>query len=320
MIDGEIVQNPITLTLGASLQIEISMNGTLGTSIESVPPLPSTLSLSLTSLSGMVIAPLDQTFTLVARNSKGEVSTTLHIQTDPCNPYTFRLIQGNAYLKIELDSRILHDKTESGGFMLTSCFSQGTLSSFVQCLSVLGCWVGLETESMYQPPRFIHYSEEVMMEWELPLTKFSVKPIVTESSTLLGWPFSTILWSVEGFVKNVELVGLPEWMEYDQLENSIHGIAQEVGFFEGSIQISGQNETVSLKIRVDVFDLFSLPSNITLLTLKETNDYHSPCLTVFSVNDTSIDRTILSLPTYFTHSFSQVLILPEGSLTFPFSQ
>ena len=121
-------------------------------------------------------------------------------------------------------------------------------------------------------------------------------------------------------MKNVELVGLPEWMEYDQLENSIHGIAQEVGFFEGSVQISGQNETVSLKIRVDVFDLFSLPSNITLLTLKETNDYHSPCLTVFSVNDTSIDRTILSLPTYFTHSFSQVLILPEGSLTFPFSQ
>ena len=307
------------MILGKPLHIDISVDETVGTTIESIPPLPSTLSLSLTSLSGQLIAPLHDSFTLIARNVKGEVSTTLQIESDPCNPYTFRLIKGNAYLQIKLDSQTLHNKIESEGFLLTSCITQGTLMSFIQCNSVLGCWVGLETDSTRQPPRFVHYREEVMMEWNLPLDEFSVEPIVTEGATVIGWPFSTILWNMKGFVKSVELINLPEWMEYDWLENSIHGIAKEVGIFEGSVRVSNMNETISFPVSLEVFDFLSLPPNITVLTLKETNDFHSQTITVFSVNDTSIEQSIFPISIYFTHSFSQVLILPEGSISFPFS-
>lgn len=318
-IDGEIIKSPITLILGRQLHIDVSVDEALGTTIESIPPLPSTLSLSLTSLSGTLIAPLHDSFTLVARNVKGEVNTTLQIDTDPCDPYTFRLIKGNAYLLIKLDSQTLHNKIESEGFLHTSCITEGTLSSTIQCNSVLGCWVGLETDSMRQPPRFVHYREEATMEWDLPFNEFSVEPILTEGSTVIGWPFSTILWNVNGFVKSVELVNLPEWMEYDWLENSIHGIAEEVGLFEGSVRVSNGNETISFPVSLEVFDFQLLPPNVTVLTLKETNDYHSQTITVFSANDTSIEQSSFPISTYFTHSFSQVLILPEGFISFPFS-
>ena len=319
-IDGKKIESPVSVSLGKQLRIDVGVDEALGTTIESIPPLPSTLSLSLTALSGVLTAPLSETFTLVARNVKGEVKATLQIQTDPCNPYTFRLIKGTAYLLIKLDEQTLLNGIKSEGFVLTTCVEQGTLSSSIKCNSVLGCWVALETDVLRQPPRFFHYREEGTMQWELPFEEFDVEPINTEGSTVVGWPFSTILWSVTGFVRSVELVGLPKWMKYDWLENSIHGIAEEVGFFEGSVRVSSLNDSISFPVSLEVFDFLSLPPNITVLTLKETNDYHSPMVTMFSVNDTSIERSLFSIPTYFTHSFSQVFILPEGLLTFPFSQ
>ena len=67
-IEGEIIKKPITVILGKQLHIDVSVNEALGTTIEAIPPLPSTLALSLTSLSGSLIAPLHNSFTLVARN------------------------------------------------------------------------------------------------------------------------------------------------------------------------------------------------------------------------------------------------------------
>ena len=313
------IDHTLQITLGRSMTIDVSVDEVLGVVMESVPPLPSSFHLTRTSLTGSLTYPINQEFTLIARNVKGEVKKTIQIVSDPCEPYTLRLLRGSGSMLVKLNNEVVHNSLVSEGFLVTVCTDEGILSLHTTCQSVQGCWIQLESKTMRELPHFIHYKEEVDLLWSLPLEEFDVEPLVTEVSTVIGWPIPTLLWSVSGLIRNTSISGLPDWISYDPLGNSLNGVAQTAGVFEGSIVVTGYNESYSFSVVVEVMDASQLNRNMTIISLVEVNDLHSSILTFFTFNITDLTSSVIDISSLQTYSIVQVLLLPEGYLNFTFA-
>lgn len=313
------IEHTLQITLGRSMAIDVSLDEVLGVVMESVPPLPSSFHLTPTSLTGSLTYPINQEFTLIARNVKGEVNKTIQIVSDSCEPYTLRLLKGDGFMLVKLNNEVVHNSLVSKGFLVTVCTDEGILSLHTTCQSVQGCWIQLESGIMRELPHFIHYKEERDMLWSLPLEEFDVEPLITEVSTVIGWPIPTLLWSVSGFIRNTSISGLPDWISYDSLENSLNGVAQTPGIFEGSVVVAGYNESYSFSVVVEVMDRSQFNCNMTVISLVEANDLHSNILTLFSFNTTDLISSVIDISSLRTYSIVQVIFLPEGYLNFTFA-
>ena len=202
-----------------------------GVTLTSVPPLPSSILLSPTSITGNVTEVLSNNYTLIASNAAGAVSKRLFIQTEVCTEtfYYVRFTVGKGQSMIKLDSEVLFDHSVDPSVVVPVCTTTGDLTVSYQCSSPQGCWFTVYRNEDHLPFIFVRYNKRHIETFSFPYSRLYVNPLQQDFVFPIGQSISSILWYHHGFFSSVVLHGLPDWITYDRLENCVTGYAEEAG-------------------------------------------------------------------------------------------
>lgn len=319
-VDGSEIGNELVVSMGVDFFIGVNVDYSIGTTVTVQPALPSSVLVTPTFITGNITQLLNQSFTITARNQKGEYSRELHIRTegDSLTQYFIHILTGKGTVRATLPDSTLVDIRAIGGLIIPFTTVNGTLNMQFACRDAEGCWFTIETPTTRLPSMFVHYGESYKSLFAFPLPSLTVLPQITDVMGVIHQPAPTILWEQTGFYSDVVLVDLPSWLQYNPLENRIEGIAEEEGLFSGHVLVVGSEETYDIPVNITIIDTVDLFRNETVISLVYHNENHSSLLTYYSFyhDDYEIEEIDLESPSVVT--FLSYLIVPNGlhNLTF----
>ena len=321
---SSIIEKEIALSLGASFFIGITVDYAIGTEINIIPPLPSSIIVTPSYLAGNLTQPINGNYTIQAKNKKGVFIRELYIHTDsdPSIQYYLHILTGKGVMRATVNDETIVDRLVYAGSYYPFTALNETLKMQYTCRYAEGCWFTIESITMKLPSIYLHYGESYQHQYTLPLFTSSVTPILTNAIGILHQPIPTIIWEQEGFFSDVILHDLPSWISYNPLENRLEGIAEETGDFIGSVEIITLSDQYEFAVNFTIIDTFSLFANETMIHVICHNDNHSSLLPFFTAIDDLIEVEEISLQS-FSHSLITIdsyLLLTHGLHNFTLSK
>lgn len=317
-VNGQEIGDSVSLPLGEVFYITVILDHSNDVTLTSIPPLPASVLLSSSSITGNVTEVLSNNYTLIARNSAGAVSKKLFIQTEPCHEtfYYIRFNVGRGQGLVKLDSEVKLDHSVDPSVVVPICTTSGTLTVSYQCSSPQGCWFTLYRGNEHLPSLFVRYNEHRVSSFILPYDQLFVNPWESDFVIPVGQSISSIFWYHHGFFSSIILHDLPSWIVYDPLENCLSGYAEESGFYEGSVEVLSSDGNVEFDLAIEVLTEKEIKlMNGQPVVIEMLNEVHSTQFPWFEF-DGNLTYVPVSLTNVTTHRILQSVLIPRGESRF----
>lgn len=311
-VGGQAIGSEIEIPLGEFFQIDITVDHLYTTHLLVDPPLPSSLSLSLTALQGNLTTPLNLTYVLTAINSKGSVNRTLHLYTEICSEefYYVRYRTGSGRGKVTVNSKVLFEYSVTSSTIVPFCIANATVVMEYTCTSPEGCWYSLYHNDAHLPPIFVHYNDHDKRTIALPTTSFS-STVVTDFITVVEGQWFSVFWEQKGFVKSVEMIDSPEQVYYDELEHALYGQLPEMGDYGLLFAVNGEKTTDLLEVMINVLPEIDMNRTISI-TVEMMNDEHAKSISLFASDGNTTEVMAINGRWISTHRILQPVMVYGG--------
>lgn len=306
---------------GRTFTITVAVDASAGVRLQLTPPLPDSVFVNTTTITGVLDRPLNTTFTLTAANAAGQATTALRLLVERTADTYLRCDAGRVRVVVAEEKGF--SGTLAAGEAVPVYTREGFVPVTAACYALEGCRLSLHHfDEGVLPLLTLHYQQEVSTMLALPVVGFAVTPMVVEAAAFLHHPVPTLFWSVDGFCRT-SFASLPAWLRPSSAV-SLDGVAEEPGAFVFSATLANSTHAVALVFLVTVEDELLLPSNATLLTLRTQlapDDDFMQTVPLFAAANDTLTVAYVTLPYLAFSAITQQVLLSPGfhNITLPSS-